>query len=43
MPAMLLAGATGLVGTMVLARLPQAIPVSRRPIPGRPGVVADFD
>ncbi len=40
---MLLAGATGLVGGLVLARCPEAIPVSRRPIPGRPGVVADFD
>lgn len=40
---MLLAGATGLVGGLVLARSPEAIPVSRRPIPGRPGVVADFD
>ncbi len=39
----LLAGATGLVGGLVLARCPDAIPVSRRPIPGRPGVVADFD
>jgi uncharacterized protein YbjT (DUF2867 family) len=39
----LLAGATGLVGGLVLARCPEAIPVSRRPIPGRPGVVADFD
>ncbi len=40
---MLLAGATGLVGGLVLARCPDSIPVSRRPIPGRPGVVADFD
>ncbi|WP_164155577.1 Rossmann-fold NAD(P)-binding domain-containing protein [Sandarakinorhabdus rubra] len=40
---MLLAGATGLVGNLVLARCPEAIPVSRRPIAGRPGVVADFD
>ena len=40
---MLLAGATGLIGGLVLARCPDAIPVSRRPIPGRPGVVADFD
>lgn len=38
---MLLAGATGLVGGLVLALCPQAIPISRRPI-GRPGVVADF-
>lgn len=40
---LLLAGATGLVGGLVLARCPESIPVSRRPIPGRPGVVADFD
>jgi uncharacterized protein YbjT (DUF2867 family) len=40
---MLLAGATGLVGGLVLARCPRAIPVSRRPVAGRPGVVADFD
>jgi uncharacterized protein YbjT (DUF2867 family) len=40
---MLLAGATGLVGGLVLGLCPDAIPVSRRPIPGRPGVVADFD
>lgn len=40
---MLLAGATGLVGGLVLDLVPDAIPVSRRPIPGRPGVVADFD
>ena len=39
----LLAGATGLVGGLVLGLCPQAIPVSRRPIPGRAGVVADFD
>lgn len=38
----LLAGATGLVGSQVLARLPQAIPVGRRAT-GVPGeVVADF-
>jgi uncharacterized protein YbjT (DUF2867 family) len=40
---MLVAGATGLVGTLVLARCPDAIAVSRRPIAGRPCVVADFD
>lgn len=40
---LLLAGATGLVGGLVLDRCPDAIPVTRRPIPGRPGVVADFD
>jgi uncharacterized protein YbjT (DUF2867 family) len=39
---MLLAGASGLVGGLVLDLCPDAIPVSRRPI-GRPGVVADFD
>lgn len=39
----LLAGATGLVGWLVLDRCRDAIPVSRRPIPGHPGVVADFD
>lgn len=39
----LLAGATGLVGGLVRELLPAAIPVSRRPIPGRSGVVADFD
>ena len=43
LPRVLLAGATGLIGGLVLARCPDAIPVSRRPIPGRPGVVADFD
>jgi uncharacterized protein YbjT (DUF2867 family) len=38
----LLAGATGLVGSRVLALLPKAIPVGRRAT-GRPGeVVADF-
>jgi len=40
---MLVAGATGLVGGLVLGLCPAAIPVSRRPIAGRPGVVADFD
>jgi uncharacterized protein YbjT (DUF2867 family) len=57
---MLLAGATGLVGGLVLksARRPgldpgprfssatadlEIIPVTRRPIPGHPGIVADFD
>jgi uncharacterized protein YbjT (DUF2867 family) len=39
----LLAGATGLVGGLVLDLLPAAMPVTRRPIPGRAGVVADFD
>jgi uncharacterized protein YbjT (DUF2867 family) len=39
----LLAGATGLVGALVLGLCPEAIPVTRRPVPGRPGVVADFD
>ena len=39
----LVAGATGLVGGLVLGLCPDAIPVTRRPIPGRPGVVADFD
>ncbi len=41
----LLAGATGLVGGLVLKlRGDMAIiPVTRRPIPGTPGVVADFD
>lgn len=39
---MLLAGASGLVGGLVLDRCPDAIPITRRPI-GRPGVVADFD
>jgi uncharacterized protein YbjT (DUF2867 family) len=39
----LLAGATGLVGGLVLELLPAAIPVTRRPIRGYPGVVADFD
>jgi len=39
----LLAGATGLVGGLVLGLRPDAIPVTRRPIPGQPGVVADFD
>lgn len=43
LPRVLLAGATGLVGGLVLGLCPQAIPVTRRPIPGRPGVVADFD
>ena len=38
----LLAGASGLVGGLVLGLCPDAIPVTRRPI-GRPGVVADFD
>jgi uncharacterized protein YbjT (DUF2867 family) len=38
----LLAGASGLVGELVLSLCPDAIPVTRRPI-GRPGVVADFD
>lgn len=38
----LLAGATGLVGSRVLARLPDAIPVGRR-VTGRAGeIVADF-
>ncbi len=37
----LVAGGTGLVGSRVMALLPDAIPVSRRPI-GRTGVVADF-
>lgn len=40
---MLVAGATGLVGGLVLGLCPAAIPVSRRPIAGRPGVVAEFD
>jgi uncharacterized protein YbjT (DUF2867 family) len=40
---MLVAGATGLVGGLVLDLMPTAIPVSRRPIAGRAGVVADFD
>ena len=40
---MLIAGASGLVGGLVLGLCPQAIPVTRRPIAGRPGVVADFD
>jgi uncharacterized protein YbjT (DUF2867 family) len=39
---LLLAGATGLVGSRVLALVPDALPVSRRPA-GKPGVVADFD
>ena len=39
---MLLAGASGLVGGLVLDRCSDAIPITRRPI-GRPGVVADFD
>jgi hypothetical protein len=39
---MLLAGASGLVGGLVLGLCPDAIPITRRPI-GRPGVVADFD
>lgn len=39
----LLAGATGLVGGLVLDLLADAIPVTRRPIRGCPGVVADFD
>lgn len=39
----LLAGATGLVGGLVLRLCPDAIPISRRPIVGHPGVVADFD
>lgn len=39
---MLLAGATGLVGGLVLNLARGAIPVSRRPIAGRAGVVADF-
>jgi uncharacterized protein YbjT (DUF2867 family) len=39
----LLAGATGLVGGLVLERMPAVIPVTRRPMPGRPSVVADFD
>ena len=39
---MLLAGASGLVGGLVLDLCPDAIPITRRPI-GRPGVVADFD
>lgn len=39
----LLAGASGLVGGLVLARCQNAIPITRRPIPGHPGVVADFD
>jgi uncharacterized protein YbjT (DUF2867 family) len=38
----LLAGASGLVGGLVLGLCPDAIPITRRPI-GRPGVVADFD
>lgn len=42
-PRILLAGATGLVGGLVLGLCHEAIPVSRRPIPGQPGVVADFD
>lgn len=37
----LVAGATGLVGSRVIALLPDAIPISRRPI-DCPGVVADF-
>jgi FKBP-type peptidyl-prolyl cis-trans isomerase len=39
---MLLAGASGLVGGLVLGLCRDAIPITRRPI-GRPGVVADFD
>jgi uncharacterized protein YbjT (DUF2867 family) len=39
----LLAGASGLVGGLVLGLCPDANPVTRRPIVGRPGVVADFD
>ena len=39
---MLLAGASGLVGRLVLGLCQDAIPITRRPI-GRPGVVADFD
>ncbi|WP_439547067.1 NAD-dependent dehydratase [Sandarakinorhabdus sp.] len=39
----LLAGATGLVGGLVLGLVHDAIPVTRRPIVGHPGVVADFD
>ncbi|WP_197041898.1 Rossmann-fold NAD(P)-binding domain-containing protein [Sandarakinorhabdus oryzae] len=41
----LLAGATGLVGGLVLkaTEAMEIIPVSRRPIPGHLGVVADFD
>jgi uncharacterized protein YbjT (DUF2867 family) len=39
----LVAGATGLVGGLVLGLARDVIPVSRRPIPGHPGVVADFD
>ena len=38
----LLAGASGLVGRLVLGLCRDAIPITRRPI-GRPGVVADFD
>lgn len=43
---MLLAGATGLVGGLVLNSACdglEIIPVARRPIPGRPGVVGDFN
>ena len=39
---MLLAGASGLVGGLMLGLCPDAIPITRRPI-GWPGVVADFD
>ncbi len=39
----LLAGATGLVGGLVLGLCHDAIPITRRPIVGHPGVVADFD
>ena len=38
----LLAGATGLVGSRVLALLPDAVPVGRRPIRRTGEIVADF-